>query len=134
MENLKPIVDILSEQLNERIVMTGTDYVYLANPSNIVPDSEVEIAEQTQIDLQKESLKDANKKEAQDNMVKTDTAMTVDMFDKMSLDEQTAMTAHRAELLATAKTGEVEPDDGNPRDDLISALSVFGIEIGGINV
>ena len=45
--NIVPLVDVLSEQLGERVVMRGDDYVHLDN-NEIVPQSEVDVALNTQ--------------------------------------------------------------------------------------
>lgn len=63
--NIVPLVDILSDQLGERIVMSGDDYVYLES-KDIVPESEVNIAKIEQDRLLLVAKKDAHYKAYKD--------------------------------------------------------------------
>ena len=124
--NIIPLVDILSKQLRERVVMDGDDYVELET-LNLVPQNEIDEAEIEQNRLMIEDQKDEVIKEAKANIAKTDTAVTVDMFQKLTTDEQDAITNYRDEQFKALQSGVLESDDENYNEHLKSVFKKFFI-------
>ncbi len=126
--NIIPLVDILSEQLGERIVMSGDDYVHL-DDKEVVSQSEVDVATVEQNRLRLESVAGDRVNEAKINIVKTDTTMTQDMYVLMTTDEQTAMKSFRSENLAIISSGGTHGQSRTlPNVALKSAFTKFGIK------
>jgi len=49
--NKKPLVDILSEQLGEQVVMSGDNYVLMCDTKSVVKQSDVDVATAKQSEL-----------------------------------------------------------------------------------
>jgi len=71
---------------------------------------------------------DLNVAEAKANIAMTDVAMTVDMFQKMSKQEQEAMTAYREKNLDIIQGGQVTPSSRMVNAHLQSAFGKFKIK------
>ncbi len=126
--NIIPLVDILSDQLGERVVMDGDGYVHL-DDKEVVPQSEVDIALAEQNKLRLESEAQGRVDDAKLNILKTNTAMTEDMYVLMSPDEQTAMKSFRTDNLTTISSGGTHGQSRRPASPaLISAFARFGIK------
>ncbi len=74
---------------------------------------------------------DVHVAEAKANIAMTDVAMTVDMFQKMTKQEQEAMTAYREKNLAIVQGGQVTPNSRMVNSHLQSAFGKF--KIGGVS-
>lgn len=95
----RPLVDILSEQLGEPVVMSGDNYVLMRDKS-VVAAAAVELALATQEDNLLEQAKAEKIAEAKKYLSDTDFKMTVDYYATMTAEEQKALTEARAEARA----------------------------------
>jgi hypothetical protein len=99
----KPLVDILSDQLGKRVVMSGSDYVVL-DTNSIVSQNDVDIAiiEQDRLIIVETQ---AQFRVERDLLLKaTDVFMLVDKYNNLTATKQTNLTKYRQALRdSTAK-------------------------------
>ena len=91
-----PLVDILSGQLGEVVVMRGSDYVFFGN-KNIVGAEAVSTALETQQFESDKQIEIQAKKEAQAYLISTDFYMTVDKYKQLTEEKIVELETKREE-------------------------------------
>lgn len=133
-----PLVDILSDDLGEQIVMSGDSYVYLST-KKVVENVYIDAALQKQSELYKKATQDAISKAIQQHLdAKAQELRYDNMMSARSYAGYTNPFQTEAQALATwcadcwAKAGQIEADveAGNrpmpTAEEVISELPTYG--------